>query len=80
MFKFIPFSIVCVLLQMSLTHVTFASPQGYLSKTGDFWSTLGVVPVLIDVAPPETLIVCHAHLFRLLDIIYVFKSFFKYLG
>ncbi|XP_046449511.1 protein D3-like [Daphnia pulex] len=54
MFKFIPFSIVCVLLQMSLTS---ASPQGYLSKAGDFWTTLGVVPVLIDAAPPETLIV-----------------------
>lgn len=60
MFKFIPFSIVCVLLQISLTHLTSASPQGYLSKAGDFWTTLGVVPVLIDAAPPETLIVCHA--------------------
>lgn len=72
MFKFIPFSIVFVLLQMSLTS---ASPQGYLSKAGDFWTTLGVVPVLIDAAPPETLIVCHAPCKFIQVIGYIFKNF-----
>jgi len=63
MFQFIPFPIVCVLLQMSSTHLASASSQVNISKVGDYWTTLGVVPVVIDAAPPETLIVCYANLF-----------------
>ena len=57
MFQLYLFSIVCVLLQMSYTPLTSASPQIDYNKAEDFWTTLGVVPVVIDTAPSETLIV-----------------------
>nr|CAH0111980.1 unnamed protein product [Daphnia galeata] len=57
MFQLIPFPIVCVLLQLSSTQLTSASSLVNFSKAEDFWTILGVVPVLIDAAPPEILIV-----------------------
>ena len=60
MFQLIPFPIVCVLLQLSS-----ASSLVNLSKAEDFWTILGIVPVLIDAAPPEILIVLCADLFTL---------------
>jgi|688.fasta_scaffold926353_1 hypothetical protein len=65
MFHLIPFPIVCVLLQLSSTQLTSASSLVNFSKAEDFWTILGVVPVLIDAAPPEILIVLCVDLFTL---------------
>ena len=64
MFQLIPFPIVCVLLQLS-SQLTSASSLAKFSKAEEFWTILGVVPVLIDAAPPEILIVLCADLFTL---------------
>ena len=58
MFQFNLFLIVCVPLQLSCIHLTLASSL-INNKAADFWTTLGVVPVVIDAAPPETLAVMY---------------------